>query len=199
MSARDIASSSSLSTAWYSWRVSLAIAARLSWNLRMSSVEKILLNTALRSLVSQFRSFLNSPWASMEICIHCWNSMPRISWTLAVTSLSLVITPSSQLISAVAGTLVVPVPLSFRRSCSGDLVIVYLVPRCSNSSVTNVCLEGSAKSLRSTAALLSSLVLPYSAYVIALKIEVFPAPVSPVTRNSPFPPKASKSMVDSPP
>ena len=155
-----MASSSAASAESYSSRVSLAILARLSWNLRMSSVEKILLNTSLRSLVSQLRSFLNSPWASIETCFHWSNPMPSISVTFLVTSESLVTAPPSHVSSAEAGVLVTPDPLSLGRTCSGDLSMQYSMPRCSNVRRTKVFVPGSAKSLRRTTFLRLSFVVP---------------------------------------
>ena len=80
-------------------------------------------------------------------------------------------------------------------SLTADLETVYSFPPYSKVSVTCVGVVGSAYFERSMEVLrLSPLGSPNRAYVIASKIVVLPAPVSPVIRYRPFLPSLSISI-----
>ena len=121
--------------------------------------------------------------------------MARVTSLLFVTgSLS-----SGYSSAAFAFSVVIPVPRPFGRIYSGLRSTVYRLFAYSNVRRTNVFTSSFAYLLRNISALRTSpLASPYSANVIASKIVVFPAPVSPVIRNNPCDPSRSKSMVCSP-
>ena len=158
-----------------------------------ASVPNRFLRISVLFLLSVSRSFMNSPCASMTIWPHWAASMPRMSTILLVTSLGFLATVSPFMDSSAVGAALLLSPERPTLMYGGSRTTSYTVPRCSNSRDT-IGLDDVRSLCRVSVFLLVPLVSPYSAYVIASKIIVFPDPVFPVIRNRP-PPILVKSTV----
>ena len=166
------------------------------------SVWKIFLRITTLSSVLALRNSLNSPCAIIAICLNCCNVRWRISLTIYSLAFFNVVIGGISALSKFSTTFWAsaffsnsPFLLCVMRGCSGSRSIVYCCPLWVKVKVTSdFALSGIKLQRRNLLSRLFPLASPKRAKQIASKMEVLPAPVSPVIRKIPLSPKWEKSI-----